>query len=76
MKIFQKHVKTFNMYSIFIYAALLMARGTTYPKVANMKIILTFSLFSIPHLIIEALLFIQTIKPSRFNLESLLNKPS
>ena len=36
-QIFQKHVKTFNMYSIFIYAALLMARGTTYPKVSNIE---------------------------------------
>ena len=34
-EIFQEHVKTFNVYSIFMYAAFLMARGTTYPKVSN-----------------------------------------
>ena len=34
-QIFQEHVKTFDVYSIFIYAAFLMARGTTYPKVSN-----------------------------------------
>ena len=51
-------------------------KGDNLSKSVKHRIILTFSLFSIPHLIIETILFIQTITPSRFNLESLLNKPS